>query len=60
MLNVLIVFTAEKSEYLDAGKPDAGVKSMCAEIQQYMSCDRLLKVSRSSSTCYAASHWLAK
>ena len=37
-------FLAQKSEYMDAGKPDVGIKSMCAEIHKYMSCDKLLKV----------------
>jgi len=38
-------FTGHKSEYFSTGKPDAGMKSMCAEIHNYVSCDRLLKVS---------------
>ena len=38
------LFLAQKSEYMDAGKPDVGIKSMCAEIHKYMSCDKLLKV----------------
>jgi len=35
--------SAQKSEFMDAGKPDVGIKSMCAEIHKYISCDRLLK-----------------
>ncbi|XP_067950092.1 GTPase-activating protein skywalker-like isoform X2 [Watersipora subatra] len=35
--------SVENTDYLDSGKPDAGMKKMCSEIHQHMSCDRLLK-----------------
>lgn len=44
--------SGQKSSFIDLGKPDAGIKVMCSEIESHnMSCDRLLKVLSTCHTC---------